>query len=469
MALIILLPAVACRIVIATWSMRRALLDVYLPSLLLLPQYYIFRGPHLPPISFAEAAILPLGLAFLLTGLRGWRLDWMDLAVFGFAVSQGISEGWSSQIADRVDFLAMISTPANGVLMFIGGLLTVVLPYMAGKLLIEGQDAQGESMRKKLVSRMALCLAVVAAISVHDFFTVSNSWIKAGAVIFPRQFVPWAPQMRWGFGRIAGPYGHAILAGMIFLTGLVYFLWLCRADPRWGARRIIDSLPVTGRGLMIVGMVAGLLMTQSRGPWMGMGLALVFAVLTRRFPLPKAAALFAVVLVCFAAAAYYIGIKYTDKDLSAATSVEQRDAIYRRELLPNYIPLVKARPAFGWGITTFPKVAGQGSIDNEYLFLAVTQGLVGLGLYLAVAAGSAARLMRFLTRPMGNQDRWLVFAQLSVLIGLLTTLTTVYMGEQVVMIFFLFAGWVQGMNPVPVRFESMQRYAGQWSFKRVIA
>ena len=108
MALIILLPAVACWIVIATWSMRRALLDVYLPSLLLLPQYYIFRGPHLPPISFAEAAILPLGLAFLLTGLRGWRLDWMDLAVFGFAVSQGISEGWSSQIADRVDFLAMI-------------------------------------------------------------------------------------------------------------------------------------------------------------------------------------------------------------------------------------------------------------------------------------------------------------------------------------------------------------------------
>jgi hypothetical protein len=470
MALIILLPAVACWIVIARWSMRRALLDVYLPSLLLLPQYYILRAPHLPPLTFAQTAILPLGLAFLVTGLRGWRLNWMDLAVFLFAASAGISEGWSSQLADRLeDLSAPASNPANGVLAFIGGLLTIVLPYMAGKLLIERRDAMGENMRGKFVARMAVLLAVVAAISVRDFLTVSNSWIKVGAVVFPRQFVPWLPQMRWGFGRIAGPYGHAILAGMIFLTGIVYCLWLCRVDPRWGARRIIDALPVTGRGLLIVGMVAGLLMTQSRGPWMGMGLALVFAALTRIFPLAKAAALFTIVLVCFSAAAYYVGIKYTDKDLTQATTVEQRDAIYRRELLPHYIPLVKERPAFGWGLTTYPKVAGQDSIDNEYLLLAVTQGLFGLGLYLAVAAGSAARLMRLLGRPMGNNDRWLIFAHLSVLIGLMATLTTVYMGEQVVMLFFLFAGWVQGMNPVPVRAEAMERFAGQWSFRRVLA
>ena len=469
MALIILLPAVACWIVIARWSMRRALLDVYLPSLLLLPQYYILRVPHLPPMTFAETAILPLGLAFLITGLRGWRVDWMDLVVVGFAVSGGISEGWSSQLVDRVDFFALISTPANGVLMFIGSLLTVVLPYMVGKLLIERQDAQGESMRKKLVSRMALLLAVVAAISVRDFFTVSNSWIKVGSILFPSRYVPWLPQMRWGFGRIAGPYGHAILAGMVFLTGLVYCLWLCRVDPRWGARKIIDGWPITQRGLLIGGMSAGLLMTQSRGPWMGMGMALIFAGLTRRFSLVKATTIFAVFLVCFSAVAYYIGIKYTDKDLSAATTIEQRDAIYRRELLPNYIPLVKARPAFGWGITTFPKMDGKDSIDNEYLFLAVTQGLVGLGLYLAVAAGSAIRLMRLLGRPMANSDRWLIFAHLSVLIGLMTTLTTVYMGEQVVMIFFLFAGWVQGMNPAPVRAEALPPFAGQWNFRRVLA
>lgn len=469
MALIILLPAVACWFVIAKWSMRRALLYVYLPSLLLLPQYYIFRPSHLPPLSFAEAAILPLGLAFLVSGLRGWRLDWMDLAVVGFAASQGLSEGWSSQIADRVDFLALISTPANGVLMFIGCLLTAVLPYMAGKLLIEGQDAQGENMRRKVVTWMALMLAVVAAISVHDFLTVSNSWIKAGSVLFPRQFVPWAPQMRWGFGRIAGPYGHAILAGMIFSTGLIYLLWLCRVDPRWGTNRVIDALPITVRGVLIAAVAAGLLMTQSRGPWMGMALALVFALLTRTLPLAKAVSLFVVFLALFSAAAYYIGIRYTDKDLSAASNAEQRDAIYRRELLPNYIPLVKERPAFGWGITTFPKVDGQDSIDNEYLLLAVTQGLVGLALFLAVAAGSAMRLMRMLFRPMGNQDRWLIVAHLSVLICLLTTLTTVYMGEQVVMVFFLFAGWVQAMNPAPVRVESAQRYAGQWGFRRVIA
>jgi hypothetical protein len=453
MALMILLPAVACWIVIARWSAHRALLDVYLPSLLLLPQYYIFRGPHLPPLSFAQTAILPLGLAFLVSGLRGWRLDWMDLSVLLFAASAGVSEGLSSELAGPGSNLpnALPSNLANGALMFIGGILTIVLPYMAGKLLIEGQDARGKNMRRKVVSRMALMLAAVAAISVRDFLTVSNTWIKLGAIVFPRQYVPWLPQMRWGFGRIAGPYGHAILAGMVFSTGLIYLLWLCRVDPSWGSRRIIDALPITGRGVLIAGVAAGLLMTQSRGPWMGMGLALVFAMLTRMLPLGKAISLFVVFLALFSAAAYYIGIKYTDKDLSKAATVEQRDAIYRRELLPNYIPLVKMRPAFGWGITTYPRVNGQNSIDNEYLFLAVTQGLVGLGLFVAVGAGSAVRLMRFLFQPMGNQDKWLVLAHLSVLIGLMTTLTTVYMGEQVVMLFFLFAGWVQGMKPALVR------------------
>ena len=54
---------------------------------------------------------------------------------------------------------------------------------------------------------------------------------------FASSYETWAPQMRWGFGRIAGPYGHAILAGMIFLMGLIYCLWLRSADRNWGARR----------------------------------------------------------------------------------------------------------------------------------------------------------------------------------------------------------------------------------------
>ena len=74
------------------------------------------------------------------------------------------------------------------------------------------------------------------------------------------------------------PYGHAILAGMIFLMGLIYCLWLRSADRSWGARRVDQRIAdLLLRGLILTAIVAGLLMTQSRGPLLGVGLALFFA------------------------------------------------------------------------------------------------------------------------------------------------------------------------------------------------
>ena len=69
---------------------------------------------------------------------------------------------------------------------------------------------------------------------------------------------------------------------------------------------------------------------------------------------------------------------------------------------------------------------------------------------------------------LGREDRLLVYAHLAVLIGLTTTLTTVYMGEQVVMLFFLFAGWVQGMRPVVERVRVTNPLVAQAGFRRVL-
>ena len=274
--------------------------------------------------------------------------------------------------------------------------------------------------------------------------------------------------MRWGFGRIAGPYGHAILAGMVFLMGLVYCLWLRSADPNWGSRRLVHGLPFTGRGLSLAAIVAGLLMTQSRGPWIGVGLALIFALLTRYLPVAKAVIVFASFCVVFAAGGLYYANQYTSTAIRQASSVEQQNAIYRRQLLTNYTPMVIERKGFGWGITTVPAVNGQVSIDNEYLMLAVTEGFTGLAVFLAIVAGSAAKLLRMISQPIASEDRMLAFAHLSVLIGLMTTLATVYMGEQVVMLFFLLAGWVQAMHPAVERVPLVNPLAPQMGFRRVL-
>ena len=342
----------------------------------------------------------------------------------------------------------------------------MVLPYMAGKLLIE---QEGNAMRKQLVARIVALLAVVAGLSIYDFLTGRSLWQKLAAPFLgANQNEVWEPQTRWGFGRIAGPYGHAILAGMIFLIGLVYCLWLRSADRNWGSRRLIHGLPFTLRGFALAAIVAGLLMTQSRGPWIGVGLALIFALLTRYLRVAKAAIVFAAFCVMFAAGALYFAGQYTEKAISQASTEEQRNAIYRRQLLTNYTPLVMERKAFGWGITTLPAVNGQVSIDNQYLMLAVTEGFTGLAVFLAIVTGSAAKLLRMISQPIPSEDRMLALAHLAVLIGLMTTLATVYMGEQVVMLFFLLTGWVQAMQPAVERAPLLNPLAPHMGFRRVL-
>jgi O-antigen ligase len=478
MAAIILIPAVACWAVLAWGSARKALLYVYLPALLLLPQYYVFRLPHLPPLSSADAAVLPLGIALAFIGIRRWRMAWMDLWVLLFAVCAGLSEALSTELANG-DWIRLFSPEfalskristnlSMGGLVFASGVLTIVLPYVMGKLLIEQEDGEQHLMRRKLVGLIAALLTIVAVFSVYDFLTGKSAWQKVAYHLSLSPFEYWPMQMRLGFGRIEGPYGHAILAGMIFLMGLIYCLWLSSADRSWGARRLVSGLPITVRGLILTAIVAGLLMTQSRGPLLGAGLALVFAFLTRFLPVSKAVVVFLCFIAVFVAIAFYFANRYTEKSIREATTEEQRNAIYRRQLLTNYEPLVMQHKAFGWGITTLPAVGGQTSIDNQFLMLAVTEGFVGLGVFLAIAVGSAVKLLLMISQPIQQQDRMLAFAHLAFLIGLMTTLTTVYMGEQVVMMFFLFVGWVQAMNPALAVAQAVNPPAPQLGFRRVL-
>ena len=124
MNLIILIPALACCVVLARISAPKALVNVYLPVLLLFPGYFSLRFPHLPPLTFADAAILPLGAAMLLAEMHRWRWSWMDLWVVLFSLSAALSEGLNT-------------VAANGGLQLFAEITTIILPYMAGKLLID--------------------------------------------------------------------------------------------------------------------------------------------------------------------------------------------------------------------------------------------------------------------------------------------------------------------------------------------
>ena len=87
----------------------------------------------------------------------------------------------------------------------------------------------------------------------------------------------------------------------------------------------------------------------------------------------------------------------------AAADVLQEDAAYRNKLIPVYMPVVEERPTWGWGISGFPVVDGMWSIDNGYLFMALTWGVYALAIMVALFVWPPIRLAMF-SFPLSRSD-----------------------------------------------------------------
>ncbi|MGA2538480.1 MAG: hypothetical protein ABSF53_20900, partial [Terracidiphilus sp.] len=136
--------------------------------------------------------------------------------------------------------------------------------------------------------------------------------------------------------------------------------------------------------------------------------------------------------------------------------------------LQSYIPIIEEHKAFGWGITTLPTVHGQRSVDNEYLLLAAQQGLVGLGLFVVILLASGMRLFRLASGPIFPEDRALVFAHLTILLGLTVALISVYLGEQALILLFFMIGWIHGMKPAGVEAAVGKAMVPEFQFQKVL-
>ena len=447
---VILIPAIACLLALAHGSARKALVNVYIPVVLLLPQFFLLRFAHLPPLTFADAAILPLGLAMLVVDVRRWRPAWMDLWVLLFAAMSAMAGGATAALA-------------NGGADLFKSVVSIVLPYMAGKLLIEREDIEGQPERKRLVRRMVVLLAAVAGICVFDFLTGKSSWQIAFRHVFPDQLSAWPAQAHWGFGPIAGPFAWDMLAGMVFLMGLSYCLWLRIFAPEWGRQRILEGVPFTERGLVLVALLGGLLMTESQGSWVGVGLALLLVLLVRTLPLGKAALAFVMLVALVVGAAYQFGQGLLDPPPYSASTDAQPDQLE----VDSASGMVRA-PFVGWILQPNLRLSGDGSVDDEVLKPDGMRNAAGLALFLFILAGSRGRLLRMGTRPFRSEDRALLLAHAAVLLGLAAALAVGYLGEEASLLFFLVAGWVHGMNPVGVRRRRVDEFAGPFRFQRVL-
>ena len=424
--LIVLLAGILSAYYCSRHSALRAYLAVYLPLLAFWPIGYgfIFHGAEISPEG---AASFPILFSMFRHPAMRWKWQWTDLLLVLYLL-----EGFYAQYHIDHDF-------SVGGAETVGIALTVVPAYFFGRYLVESKDA-----RLAVVKRFVFLLFIVGLLSLYEYrMTVNPFEILASRVSgLTSSFFD---QMRWGFARVAGPYGHAILAGIMFVSALLFQLWLAGRntwEPKFRGRAWLPGKKTT---YITVGLLGAVWMTQSRGPWMGGALGFILFMAGRARKLKKGIARAVIVSLLLFTVFYVITDKYTDVGNGPMTQ-DQQNAVYRRDLLINYLPVVKQGGLYGFG-SAFPRIDGQGSIDNFYLLTALQTGYVGISLFVGLIALSAFRLLRVAWVSRDRDTATFALCLLGIVVGVAATLTTVYLGAQTVAFFFLILGWAQAMEP----------------------
>jgi hypothetical protein len=217
-------------------------------------------------------------------------------------------------------------------------------------------------------------------------------------------------------------------------------------------------------------LFGGLFMSQSRGPWIGALLAFAVARVGKAKNVRRAAIVTACICCIAGGIGYGYAQRYTSGEITDATTIEQENAIYRRQLLDNYKPIIEQGGWFGWGAVDFPKVPGQNSIDNEFLLLQITQGKVGFWSFVLLGVESLISVAIASRKYSQKMDLYFYLCMGGTIAGLLLSVSTVYMGAQTFPLFFLLVGWSQSLRQTQTFAAAVPQAAStRFAFRRVFA
>jgi O-antigen ligase len=456
---IVLIPALLAWWIASKQSLAAAFLQVYLPVFLIFPDYYSMPIPGLPDPSFVQATILPIGVGLCWKAFvkREWKYSPLDLALVLFLVWQVVCEVYNTGYEKMPDLIFDLITLA-------------IFPYMAAKTLIEQSG-----LRAAFARRFVWALFLVCLLSIYEFRMGVSLFRPALGPFFPGQTPRWVTQLRWGFGRIAGPYGHAIT--MAVFIGVAYLLhrWLSYVGQWQEKFRWLGSHPFTKQQIIAFGLFAGLFMTLSRGPWLGAIAGGILALVGRSEQRRRALIRALLVLIVGGTILYFAGKAYLAGTSAFEGVEEQASAEYRAILIDQYEEIVMRSPVFGWGRANWPLVQGMLSIDNNYLFIALGTGLVGLGLFSAGFLLAIWRIFAsgFFTEGLPREERTFRFALMGILISIAISTATTYLSAHLYPLYFIFLGWsetcVMSRRMVASAMPAAEPVASGYPMMRVIA
>ena len=410
----------------------RALVWLYVPVLMLFPDTFHAITPGLPDPSANVAVMIPLFLATLFRYGPQWRPSLADLLVLALAGTMCLSEYRAAGYSEAQNLMT-------------GALFQIVAPYAVARLAIPA-----EGLHVALARRIVFCAFIVALLGLFEFRFGWNPFLALPEKLFSGQGLGWVTTFRHGFARVAGPYAHCILAGMMMILAYRLSRWL-EWNGHWEPRFAnAPWLPWSKGRLISLGLLVGSLTTIARGPWLG-GIVAALIIYAAQHPKRRQALWVLGGSLLLLALPAYVGFQsYLDLKPGMAMTLSQETAMYRKELFERYYAIALDHAWLGWGRNTWPRVPGMGSIDNYYLLLALMHGVLASGLLLTLMGWMGLRLFRAgLRTPAGEPS--LAWTFLGIIVAFFVSLVTVYLGEAVVPAFFLLLGWAEGWLHAPQR------------------
>jgi hypothetical protein len=278
----------------------------------------------------------------------------------------------------------------------------------------------------------------------YEFRGLNNPWRMIFGPFFKGEEIPWATQLRGGFGRISVSFAQAEVAGMMIVYAILIATFLGK-HYHWGERfRSMPALRLRKSSVVIVLLLLALSMTQSRGPELALVCAIPIALIGRTRHVLRTSVLVILLMIVGGGIAYESLVKYAATN--TPTSEEQETAAYRAVMIKDYLPMAEHSGPWGLG-PHFPTIGKYKSVDNEYLFVALTDGYIGLGSFLILSGGTLYNLI--MAAAYNPQQRDFAFTLLGLFVGILVCIATVYLGFQPLIFFFMTVGWAQAVRVRP--------------------
>lgn len=417
---LVLIPFIIASVLLLNNSTRKVFLWVYIPMLTMVPNYFdskIIQG--LPELYFWSAALIPVAIVWVFRGFENYRYHWMDLMILSYVLVVFYTQWLNSdfKIAQKILFNTA---------------LTNLVPYVLVRSLFRSKEEI-----KDLVKTVTVIGAIIAAINCYEarmFLNIFDEYLRK---IWPHS-VPWDVgfiMSRAGFKRAMGPFSHPIIAGFFFTISLLLSLW--------SRNEKLFKNSNTGKAVLLLNAL-GLLASISRAPIMGglMGLLIVYYGWSRHKGTILTISGVALSILLMAALPSFI--EYISVTRATAETMDQQNAAYRKEMLDGYGEVVAERPLTGWGRFSVPTVNGMGSIDNQYLGVALHSGLIALGIYTLFLLRTLHQLYQFAKKKSFNDSSArLAWCIIGGWISSIFIQGTVYLGGQMIQYLFILAAMSQ--------------------------